>query len=183
MTGAASACWEARSGRRSRPWPLPAESDQGPASEAGARGWGNRTRSRRAPASYPLSISSAASGRRSGNRVERGGSIRRQREEWTFRPAPGCQPVIPDPDPNGIQLHLLEKLTTLLKQAGSAHWLLGRRAVDFRVGAITRAHEDIDLVIWRDDAPAVRELLAPHGYVEAPPPPEESALHTHFSRQ
>jgi hypothetical protein len=78
---------------------------------------------------------------------------------------------------------LIKELTTLLKQAGMAHWLFGGWAVDFLVGAITRPHEDIDLILWLEDAPAVREVLASQGYVEAPPPPEESALHTHFSRQ
>src|SRR5262249_25712852 len=84
-------------------------------------------------------------------------------------------------DANDIQLALIEELTTLLNQAGIAHWLFGGWAVDFQVGAITRPHEDIDLVIWRQDAPAVREELASRAYVEAPPPPEESALHTHYS--
>jgi hypothetical protein len=91
--------------------------------------------------------------------------------------------VTPDRDPNDTQLVLLDELTTCLRQAGIAHWLFGGWAVDFLVGTITRPHGDIDLVIWRDDGPAVRALLAPHGYVEAPPPPEESALHTHFSKE
>ena len=91
--------------------------------------------------------------------------------------------MLPNHDATDIQLALIEELTTLLKQAGIAHWLFGGWAVDFRVEAITRPHEDIDLIIWLKDTQAVRERLAAHGYVEAPPPPEESGLHTHFSKQ
>ena len=78
--------------------------------------------------------------------------------------------MLPNHDATDIQLALIEELTTLLKQAGIAHWLFGGWAVDFRVEAITRPHEDIDLIIWLKDTQAVRERLAAHGYVEAPPP-------------
>lgn len=90
---------------------------------------------------------------------------------------------MPDHNASTIQLAIIEELTSLLKQVGIAHWLFGGWAVDFLVGAVTRPHEDIDLIIWREDAPAVREILASQGYAEAPPAPEESALHTHFSKQ
>src|SRR3712207_1118934 len=106
---------------------------------------------------------------------ERRDSVPRQCEEWSLYPVPRSQALIPDPNPNGIQLVLIAELTARLRQAGIAHWLFGGWAVDFLVGEITRPHEDIDLIIWRDDAPSVREVLAPHGYVEVPPPPEESA--------
>ena len=91
--------------------------------------------------------------------------------------------MTPDSTASDIQLALIGELTTLLAQAGIAHWLFGGWAVDFHAGAVTRPHEDIDLILWREDAPAVRQVLVPRGYVEAPPPPEESGLHTHFSKQ
>jgi hypothetical protein len=91
--------------------------------------------------------------------------------------------LTPDPEANDVQLALIGELTTLLAQAGIAHWLFGGWAVDFHAGAVTRPHGDIDLIVWREDASAVRKALVPHGYVEAPPPSEESGLHTHFSKE
>jgi hypothetical protein len=54
--------------------------------------------------------------------------------------------------------------------------------VDFLVGEITRPHSDIDLLIWRRDAPAFRDLLAGRAYSEGPSPsgPE---LDARFSKQ
>ncbi len=88
-----------------------------------------------------------------------------------------------DPDAPAIQLALIDELTTFLRKAGIAHWLFGGWAVDFLVGTITRSHDDIDLIIWLRDAPAFRKALRAHGFVEAPPPPEEHELHTHYSKQ
>ena len=83
----------------------------------------------------------------------------------------------------GIQLELIQEITAALQQRGMDYWLFGGWAVDFWLGEITRPHEDIDIIIWREDAPAVREALAEHGYTEAPPDPSESGLHTHFSKR
>ncbi|MGC4047033.1 MAG: hypothetical protein QM758_24830 [Armatimonas sp.] len=86
-------------------------------------------------------------------------------------------------DATNIQLSLIDELTQQLKQATIDHWLFGGWAVDFRVGKITRPHHDIDLVLWLEDAARAREVLGTLGYLEEPPPAEESHLHTHFSNQ
>ncbi len=89
----------------------------------------------------------------------------------------------PNTDNNAIQLTLIHEMTNLLQQAGIAHWLFGGWAADFHLGRMTRPHEDIDLIIWRNNAPAVRVLLAAHAYAELPPDAQEQDLHTHFAKQ
>lgn len=44
----------------------------------------------------------------------------------------------------------------LLQDAAIEHWLFGGWAVDFNVGEVTRAHDDLHLAVWLDDAPAHR---------------------------
>jgi hypothetical protein len=78
--------------------------------------------------------------------------------------------VFPAGDPTNLQLRVIHELTTLLQGAEITHWLFGGWAVDFLAEEITRSHSDVDLIIWRRDAPAFRELLARHGYNEGPSP-------------
>ena len=85
---------------------------------------------------------------------------------------------MPDPiDTSAVQLCLIDELTTLLQAAQIPHWLFGGWVVDFLVGEITRTHEDIDLIIWRRDVPAFRQLLERHGYTggDSPTGPELDA--------
>jgi hypothetical protein len=85
--------------------------------------------------------------------------------------------VCPSEDPATVQLSLIAELATLLRAAGIPHWLFGGWAVDFLVGEITRPHHDVDLMIWRRDVPAFRQLLERHGYTggESPSGPELDA--------
>jgi hypothetical protein len=80
-------------------------------------------------------------------------------------------------DTSAVQLCLIHELTTLLQAAQIPHWLFGGWVVDFLVGEITRTHDDIDLIIWRRDVPAFRELLGRHGYTggDSPTGPELDA--------
>lgn len=45
------------------------------------------------------------------------------------------------------QLALIKQIHELLERARVDHWLYGGWAVDFRLGTITRAHSDIDMLI------------------------------------
>src|SRR6266849_3139604 len=78
--------------------------------------------------------------------------------------------MFPPEDPTAVQLRLIGELTTVMYAARIPHWLFGGWVVDFLMGEITRPHSDVDLIIWRRDAPAFRELLAGHGYTEGPSP-------------
>ena len=49
------------------------------------------------------------------------------------------------------QLAALAQVASLLDSNGFDHWLFGGWAVDFRVGAVTRSHDDVDLAVWADD--------------------------------
>jgi hypothetical protein len=73
-------------------------------------------------------------------------------------------------DPTAVQLSLIQELTTVLRAARIPHWLFGGWVVDFLVGEITRPHSDVDLIIWRRDVPAFRQLLVEGGYTERPSP-------------
>ncbi len=49
------------------------------------------------------------------------------------------------------QLAALARLHDLFEQAGIDHWLFGGWAVDFHLGAVTRAHDDLDIAVWLRD--------------------------------
>ncbi len=66
------------------------------------------------------------------------------------------------------QFTVVERVHGLLSEAGIAHWLFGGSGVDFLVGDVTRAHSDIEFVIWQRDIDRVRELFGPLGYRERP---------------
>jgi aminoglycoside-2''-adenylyltransferase len=76
-----------------------------------------------------------------------------------------------------VQLRLIGELTRALQAAGIPHWLFGGWVVDFLAEAETRAHSDVDLMIWQRDGAALRELLAGLGYWEdaSPSGPELDA--------
>jgi hypothetical protein len=71
------------------------------------------------------------------------------------------------------QLSALARLHDLLGSADIEHWLFGGWAVDFYVGSITRSHDDIDLAVWLDDLPRIRELLADDEWRHAPEPDDD----------
>jgi hypothetical protein len=69
------------------------------------------------------------------------------------------------------QLKLIEEFVSVAETAGAACWLRGGWAVDFLVGRVTRAHEDLDLFIWAADAPMLLPILDRHGFQEVGGPP------------
>ena len=71
------------------------------------------------------------------------------------------------------QLAALAEVTDLLDDGGLDHWVFGGWAVDLHVGAVTRDHEDVDLAVWLDDAPAITALLTATGWTHAPLPDED----------
>ena len=66
------------------------------------------------------------------------------------------------------QLSALARVSDLLEEAGIAFWLFGGWAVDFYVGSVTRAHDDLDLAVWLADIPRIAELLEDDGWRHAP---------------
>jgi hypothetical protein len=66
------------------------------------------------------------------------------------------------------QLAALAESTTLLDRAGFDYWLFGGWGVDFHVGAVTRPHDDVDVAVWFDEAPAIGALLVAEGWHHAP---------------
>jgi RimJ/RimL family protein N-acetyltransferase len=66
------------------------------------------------------------------------------------------------------QLSALAGVDTLFGSAGIPYWLFGGWAVDFYVGAVTRAHDDVDIAVWLEDVPRIAELLEVDGWSHAP---------------
>jgi len=72
------------------------------------------------------------------------------------------------------QLELIHEFASLAGESGVEWWLRGGWALDFLLGRVTRAHEDIDLFIWAADAPRLLPSLKGKGYEEiGGPPPEQ----------
>jgi len=71
------------------------------------------------------------------------------------------------------QLELIHEFTRLAAETGNDCWLRGGWALDFLLGRVTRAHEDIDLFIWADTAPRLLPKLKEKGYEEVGGPPPE----------
>jgi hypothetical protein len=66
------------------------------------------------------------------------------------------------------QLTSLARVRESLDGAGIAYWLFGGWAVDFYVGVVTRAHDDVDIAIWLTDLSRIDQLLRDDGWVHAP---------------
>ena len=73
------------------------------------------------------------------------------------------------------QLAALSALDRLLDEHGIDYWLFGGWAVDFHAGAVTRAHDDLDVAVWSHDAERVRRVLTAAGWSYTPE--EEYALY------
>ncbi len=67
-------------------------------------------------------------------------------------------------DEAAAQLAALSALDGILERLGLDYWLFGGWAVDFWVGRITRIHDDIDLAVWLDDYPGIRQALEAAGW-------------------
>jgi Aminoglycoside-2''-adenylyltransferase len=66
------------------------------------------------------------------------------------------------------QLTALARVIGVFDQHEIAYWLFGGWAVDFHAGAITRAHDDLDLAVWSNDHDRIAALLAADGWRHAP---------------
>ena len=66
------------------------------------------------------------------------------------------------------QLQALASVDEAFEAEGLDYWLFGGWAVDFYVGRITRAHDDVDIAIWYEDLPRIVELLEHDGWRHAP---------------
>ena len=78
------------------------------------------------------------------------------------------------------QLAALGRVLGQFETAGIESWVFGGWAVDFHVGAVTRAHADLDLAVWAADVARVSELLEADGWSSAPEEGEDG--YTGFER-
>ena len=67
-------------------------------------------------------------------------------------------------DSSGEQLAALARVHRVLEAADVEYWLFGGWAVDFHAGAVTRAHDDVDIAVWLDEFARIRELLEADGW-------------------
>jgi hypothetical protein len=76
------------------------------------------------------------------------------------------------------QVRLIAEVSGMLASHRIDHWLFGGWAVDFLFGAVTRAHNDVEIVVWKPDIGRIRTILEPHGYrwQEVAYPDEGAAL-------
>ena len=75
----------------------------------------------------------------------------------------------------------LHSASRALDEAGVDHWFFGGWAVDLWVGRLTRPHDDIDVLVWRRDEPAVDAALEAAGWRHTPSP--EDLLGTSYVRE
>lgn len=68
------------------------------------------------------------------------------------------------------QLAAIQAFDQALRTAAIDYWLFGGWAVDFWVGEVTRAHDDIDVAAWRSDVDAIRTALVTAGWEHTPTP-------------
>jgi hypothetical protein len=76
------------------------------------------------------------------------------------------------------QLAALSRIHRLFAERGVDYWLFGGWAVDFHAGAITRAHDDLDVAVWSRDTGRVRRVLTAAGWSYTPEE-EEYAVYEH----
>jgi Aminoglycoside-2''-adenylyltransferase len=62
------------------------------------------------------------------------------------------------------QLRALSDLDELLAGRAIDYWLFGGWAVDFHAGAVSRAHDDLDLAVWAADRERIASLLVAGGW-------------------
>ncbi|HEY4304962.1 MAG TPA: hypothetical protein VGM82_10875 [Gemmatimonadaceae bacterium] len=74
------------------------------------------------------------------------------------------------------QLAALADLDRLLRDHAVTYWVFGGWAVDFHVGRITRAHDDIDIAVWSDDRASVIPLLVGGGWSHRPQDGEDGYM-------
>ena len=62
------------------------------------------------------------------------------------------------------QLQVLAELNSIFASLNIGFWLRGGWALDFLLGAVTRAHADIDLVSWARQRRRIQRHLLAHGF-------------------
>lgn len=67
-----------------------------------------------------------------------------------------------------VQLELIREIVNACRRARIRVWLRGGWALDFHLGRLTRAHDDVDLVTWLRHRVRVRVLMLALGYAEIP---------------
>jgi hypothetical protein len=92
---------------------------------------------------------------------------------WERRRSYGAQALEDDSmrstdEPAAQQLSALARLSELFDEARIANWLFGGWAVDFYAGAVTRAHDDLDMAVWLEDLPRIAKVLEGEGWRHAP---------------
>ncbi|MGE6256838.1 nucleotidyltransferase domain-containing protein [Heyndrickxia sporothermodurans] len=66
------------------------------------------------------------------------------------------------------QLKILSEINAISAEIGCEFWLRGGWAIDFLLGRVTRAHDDIDLVTWIQHREQLERALADAGYKQTP---------------
>jgi hypothetical protein len=66
------------------------------------------------------------------------------------------------------QIAAIRSLDGALRAVNIDYWLFGGWAVDYWVGRVTRAHDDIDVAAWRRDYDDIREALLGAGWLHTP---------------
>jgi len=77
-------------------------------------------------------------------------------------------------------LAALESASSALDSANLEHWFFGGWAVDLWVGRATSPHDDIDVLVWRNDEARVHKALQTAGWLHTPT--HEDKLGTNYSR-
>jgi hypothetical protein len=63
----------------------------------------------------------------------------------------------------------------IFEREGIESWLFGGWAVDFHLGAVTRAHGDLDLAVWQRDGGRITALLIADGWSHVPAAGEDGS--------
>ena len=71
------------------------------------------------------------------------------------------------------QLDDLGELTRAFDDRSIDYTLFGGWAVDFYVGSVTRAHDDVDLAVWQVDHTRIDQMLTAAGWRHAPHPDDD----------
>jgi hypothetical protein len=77
------------------------------------------------------------------------------------------------------QLAAIAQLTHSFDASGVEHWFFGGWGVDLAVGRVTRAHDDVDVVVWEHDGARVCDLLDAADWNREPDHyPDEGSRHS-----
>ncbi len=77
------------------------------------------------------------------------------------------------------QLRVLAELNSIFASQKIGFWLRGGWALDFLLGAVTRAHADIDVVSWARQRARIHRALLAHGFSHVRDFPAQSDFSEH----